>query len=320
MKTSSALHQTPATGLEPDRSDDGEPPPASGGARARVPTNDLRAYHEALAARGLARYGPGPRVHCHMGLVDRLPPPGTPAPGLRERLRASQEALLAELARAMGRFPDGGDVMDVSGGLGGGALYWAQEHRASVTAMVHVPAHEEQVRAFAHEAGMGDRVRARLYSREDLRGRACFDALIAVESACALPRADWLRAARSWLKPGGLLALADCFWVRPGAVPPSRNAWRAHLGSVSGFLTAAQEAGLELEVHDDVSARAVGFWTLTSELLVHEHMAQAPADARSLRAALNAVRVESQRDHLWLQQGLLDGGLEYALLVLRREA
>ncbi|RKG92693.1 SAM-dependent methyltransferase [Corallococcus terminator] len=319
MKPLRAFHKThPAPG-EPGRGGASESLPASGGSRPHALPNELRAYHEALATRGLARYGPGPRVHCHMGLVDRLPTPGTPATELRERLRASQEALLAELARAMGPFPDGGDVMDVGSGLGGSALYWAQEHRASVTAMVNVPEHVEQVRRFAHEAGVGHRVQARMTSAEESRGRARFDAIIAVENACDLPRADWLRVASSRLKPGGLLAIADCFWVRPGAVHPSGDAWRTHLGRVNEFLAAAQQAGLELEVHDDVSARTVGFWTLTSELLVHEHMAHAPANARNLRAALNAVRMESQRDHLWLQQGLMDGGLEYALLVLRRE-
>lgn len=280
--------------------------------------SDVLAYHEALAERGLARYGPGPRVHCHTGLVDGLPLPGLPATELRKRLKDSQETLLAELARAMGTFPDGGDVMEVGTGLGGGALYWAQEHRAKVTSLLSVPAHVEQVLRYAREAGVEGRIHPRLCSAEDMRGLGCFDAIIAVENACAVPRADWLRGARTWLKPGGLLAIADCFWVRPGSVHPSGDTWRTHLGSVSGFLAAAREAGLELEVHDDVSARAVGFWTLTAELLVHEHMSRA-TDARGLRAALNAVRMEAKREHLWLQQGLLDGGLEYALLVLRRE-
>ncbi|NOK23553.1 class I SAM-dependent methyltransferase [Corallococcus carmarthensis] len=279
----------------------------------------MRTYHEALAVRGLARQGPGHRVYCHTGLVDRLPSPGTPGPELREHLRGSQEALLAELARAMGSFPDGGDVLDVGSVLGGSALYWAQEHHARVTAMVTVPTHLEQVRRFVQEAGMGTRVQPRLCTGEPPRGREFHDAVIAVENTCALPRAEWLRGMHARLKPGGLLAIADCFWVRPNAVPPSGDAWRKHLGSVSEFLADAREAGLELEAHDDVSSRAVGFWTLSSELLVHEHLERAPTDARSLRAALNAVRAESRREHLWLQQGLLDGGLEYALLVLRRE-
>ncbi|RKG92539.1 class I SAM-dependent methyltransferase [Corallococcus sp. CA053C] len=299
MKALSALHDTHPVPLEPEPS-------------------DVVAYHEALAERGLARFGPGPRVHCHTGLVDRLPPPGMQAPELRKRLKASQEMLLAELARAMGAFPDGGDVLEVGTGLGGGALYWAQEHRATVTSLLSVPAHVEQVRGYAHEAGVGGRIQPLLCTAEGLRSLRCFDAIIAVENACPVPRSQWLRGARTWLKPGGLLAIADCFWVRPGSVHPSGDMWRTHLGSVSGFLDAARRAGLELEVHDNVSSRAVGFWTLTSELLVHEHMARA-TDARGLRAALNAVRVESQREHLWLQQGLLDGSLEYALLVLRRE-
>ncbi|RKH52379.1 methyltransferase domain-containing protein [Corallococcus aberystwythensis] len=281
---------------------------------------DVWTYHEALATRGLARQGPGPRVYGHTGLVDRLPPPGTPGPELREQMRSSQEALLAELARAMGRFPEGAHVLDVGSVLGGNALYWAQEHRARVTALVTVPSHLEQVRRFVHEAGMSARVQPRLCTGEPPHVRECYDAVIAVENTCALPRAELLRGVHARLKPGGLLAVADCFWVRPNAVQPSEDAWSQHLGSVSAFLAEAREAGLELEAHDDVSARAVGFWTLSSELRVHEHLDHAPADARSLRAALNAVRAESRRDRLWLQQGLMDGGLEYALLVLRRES
>jgi tocopherol O-methyltransferase len=153
---------------------------------------------------------------------------------------------------------------------------------------------------------------------EPASARACFDAVIAVETTSAVPRAEWLHRVHSRLKPGGLLAVADCFWVRPGAVHPSDDAWRRHLGSLATFLVAAREAGLELVLHDDVSARAVGFWTLCAELLVHEQLDGAPAQPRGLRAALNAVRGLCQREHLWLQQGLLDGGLEYALLVLRR--
>ncbi|GMT97514.1 hypothetical protein KH5H1_16330 [Corallococcus caeni] len=281
---------------------------------------DVWTYQEALAARGLVRQGHGPRVYGHTGLVDRLPPPGTPGPELMERLRGSQETLLAELARAMGPFPDGGDVLDAGSVLGGNALYWAQEHRARVTTMVTVPTHLEHVRRFVHEAGMCSRVQPRLCSGEPPRSRECYDAVIAVEHTCAQPRAEWLRGVHARLKPGGLLAVADCFWVRPNAVHPSEDAWRKQLGSVTAFLADAREAGLELEAHDDVSARAVGFWTLSSELLIHEHMACASGEAKNLRAALNAVRAESRREHLWLQQGLLDGGLEYALLVLRREA
>jgi hypothetical protein len=62
----------------------------------------------------------------------------------------------------------------------------------------------------------------------------------------------------------------------------------------------------------------VGFWSLTSEQLAHEQTALATSP-RSLRATPGAVRSPSQREHLRLQQGLLDGSLEYELLVLRRE-
>ncbi|WP_404367496.1 SAM-dependent methyltransferase [Corallococcus coralloides] len=317
MKPLSALIPNPSTSLTRGRDTNEAVDPSSG--PPLLTPFDVRAYHEALAARGLARQGTGPRVYCHTGLVDRLPPPGTPAPELRERLKDSQERMLAELARAMGPFPEGVEVLDLGSVLGGSALYWAQEHRARVTALVTVPAHLEQARRFVHEADLGARVQVRPYTGEPPRPRECYDAVIAVENTCALPRVEWLRGVHARLKPGGVLAIADCFWVRPNAVHPSDNAWSRHLGSVNAFLSDARDAGLELEAHDDVSARAVGFWTLSAELRVHEHLARAPTDPHSLRAALNAVRAESRREHLWLQQGLLDGGLEYALLVLRRE-
>jgi tocopherol O-methyltransferase len=286
----------------------------------RLTPFDVHTHHEALAVKGLARKGPRPRVYGHTGLVDhRLPPPGTQAPELREHLWSSQETLLTELARAMGPLPDGVDVLDVGSVLGGSALFWAQHLRASVTALITVPAHLEQVHALVSAAGPGSRVMPRL-STESTSARAGFDAVIAVENTSAVPRAEWLHRVHARLKPGGLLAVADCFWVRPGAAHPSEDAWRGHLCSLGAFLAAARDAGLELVLHDDVSARAVGFWTLCAELLVHEHLdGLSPTQPRGLRAALNAVRGQScQREHLWLQQGLLDGGLEYALLVLRR--
>ncbi|NVJ22215.1 class I SAM-dependent methyltransferase [Myxococcus sp. AM011] len=282
--------------------------------RSEARHDAVAAYYEEKTERILRRYGPGPRIHFHAGLVDDVPPPGEPEPLVRERVHASQEALLAELARAVGRFPNGGDVLDVGCGLGGGALYWAAEHQAWVTAVTNVATHVELVRTFAEIEGVGARVKALHCDALAVPGRACFDAVVAVESSSYLPRAEWFRRVRALLRPGGVVAIADCFLGRPELAAPFDRYWRTRIGSLDEYLSTAHAAGLELEVRDDVSARVVGFWSLTLELLAHERFA-APGQPPSRVLA----RGESRREHLRLQQALMDGGLEYALLVLRRE-
>ncbi|MCP3136889.1 methyltransferase domain-containing protein [Pyxidicoccus xibeiensis] len=290
--------------------------------RAEAPKTEARrdevaGYYDAKTERILQRYGPGPRVHYHAGLVDAVPPPGAPADALREHIHGAQEALLDELARAARPFPDGGDVLDVGCGLGGGALYWATRHHARVTAVTNVPAHAELVAGFAESTGLGGRVKPLLCDALAVPGRACFDAVVAVESACYLQRAEWFRRVRTLLRPGGVVAIADCFLGRPELAGPFDRYWRTHIGSLDEYLSAAHAAGLELEVRDDVSSRVVGFWSLTLELLAHERAAAA-SGLHPLRALAQAGRGESSREHLRLQQALMDGGLEYALLVLRR--
>ncbi|MFP2927012.1 SAM-dependent methyltransferase [Pyxidicoccus sp. 3LG] len=128
--------------------------------RAEAPKTEARrdevaGYYDEKTEHILRRYGPGPRVHYHAGLVDAVPPPGAPEDVLRENIHAAQEVLLAELARAAHPFPEGGEVLDVGCGLGGGALYWAANHGARVTAVTNVPVHAELVAGFAEAGGPG---------------------------------------------------------------------------------------------------------------------------------------------------------------------
>lgn len=269
----------------------------------------VAAYYEEKTEAILRRYGPGPRVHYHTGLVDGPVPPGLSAEELRQRIHGAQEALLRQVARAAGRFPDGGDVLDVGCGLGGGSLYWAMEHGARVTAVTIAPSHVSHVRRFADAAGVGTRVRPLLCDALEVPGRACFDAVVAVESACYLPRREWFQHVRRLLKPGGVCVVADCFLGRLDMASPFDSRWHTRIGTLPEYLADAHAAGLELELCEEMSARAVNFWTLTLDLLAREQLARPGPRGRS----------ESQREHLRLQQGLLDGGLQYGLFVLRQE-
>src|SRR5260370_24431612 len=72
----------------------------------------------------LKRYGPGPRVHYHTGLVDEPPSIGASGEELRRELIAAPERTL-EYAAEVWDAASGlcGDVLDVGRGLGGAALF-----------------------------------------------------------------------------------------------------------------------------------------------------------------------------------------------------
>ncbi|HVG63219.1 MAG TPA: class I SAM-dependent methyltransferase, partial [Hyalangium sp.] len=165
---------------------------------------------------------------------------------------------------------------------------------------------------FASVAGVADRVTPLLCDALEVPGKERFDLVVAVESSCYLPRREWFQKVYSLLKPGGLVAIVDCFLGRPELAGPFDRYWRTRIGTVEEYFRSAGEADLELELHQDISNRAVNFWTLTLDLLARER----ELSRRSGNGCTG--RTESQREHLRLQQALLDGGIHYGMMVLRR--
>jgi cyclopropane fatty-acyl-phospholipid synthase-like methyltransferase len=280
--------------------------------RQEAVRDEVAAYYDSKTEGILRRYGPGPRVHYHTGMVDDAPPPGLPADALKVLIHESQELLLRELSLAVGMPGGNCQVLDVGCGLGGGSLYWASTHRAHVTAITISPAHVPWVKRFASVAGVADRVTPLVCDALEVPGKERFDLVVAVESSCYLPRREWFHKVHSLLKPGGLVAIADCFLGRPELAGPFDRYWHTSIGTVEEYFRSAAAEGLELELHQDISTRAVNFWTLTLDLLARER----ELSRRSGNGGTG--RSDSQREHLRLQQALLDGGLHYGMMVLRR--
>jgi tocopherol O-methyltransferase len=270
---------------------------------------DVVAYFEGKTEAILKRYGPGPRVHYHAGLVDDEPPPNKSAQFLRQRLVAAQERILRHAAEVWDASSTlRGDVLDVGCGLGGGAIFWAQEFGAQVTAVTCVPSHVKWVARFAVEAGVRPQVQPLLCNALDVPGEGCFDAAVAVDSSGYLPRDEWFHHLALLLRAGGRVFISDCFLGQQKYKKPFDHYWHTRIGMIDEYLAAARREGLRAESIEDISHRTQHFWSTTLALL------QAEACDNKLSHDAASKRDASVRAHSLVRQGLADGSLRYALM------
>jgi tocopherol O-methyltransferase len=275
---------------------------------------DVVAHFEAKTAAILHRYGPGPRVHYHAGLLDEPPHLSGSAKLLRQQLVAAQERTLSHATEVWDASSTlCGDVLDVGCGLGGGAIYWAQERGARVTAVTCVPSHVNWVARFAAEAGVGSRVEPLLCDALEVPGEKCFDAAVAVDSSCYLPRKPWFLRLAALLRPGGRAFIADCFLGRVEYAEPFDRYWHTRIGTIDEYLTAASEARLRAASVEDISHRTVHFWTTTLALI------RAEVQGRQLDPTELARCEASLRAHSLVRQGLASNGLRYCLMSFSKD-
>ncbi|HKV56093.1 MAG TPA: class I SAM-dependent methyltransferase [Candidatus Binataceae bacterium] len=267
------------------------------------------AFYERKTDQILQRYGPGPRVHYHTGLAQRLETCAADSSELRQLLIASQERLLSYAAAKWRiEFVRGQEFLDVGCGLGGGALFWAQEFGARVTALTIIPSHAELVRQFAIEARVEKQVTTMICDAAEVTGERLFDSIMAIDSSSSFPRSAWFRRAFALLRPGGKLFIADCFLREPEYEAAFNSHWCAQIGTVTEYLDAAHAAGLRLASFEDVSPQAENFWSLSIAL-----MAAQKEHGKAERTA-SAPGRDSQVMHSMVRRGLATGGLRHLLL------
>lgn len=265
------------------------------------------AYFAGKTESILLRYGPGPRVHYHTGLVDDAPSRGTSIVELRRALVDGQELMLREAAEVWDASQSlSGEILDVGCGLGGGSIFWAQEFGARVTAATCVPSHADHVARFAAEAGVGQQIEPLVCDATEVPGENRFDAAVAVDATGYLPRQDWLNRMASLLRPGGSVFIIDCFLEDPKYAGLFNSHWRTGIGTLDEYFAAAGASGLKTASVVDVTDRTVHFWTTTLALIDSES-ASADDGARGRYT-------ESFKAHRLVRDGLCDGGLRYAML------
>jgi tocopherol O-methyltransferase len=247
-------------------------------------------------------------VHYRTGFVDEASVPTLTA-ALRKQIVASQERVLTHAADfwQLRRLPFR-DVLDAGCGLGGAAIFWAQEFGARVTAATIAPIHVDLVGRFAAQAGVGSLVHPLLSDVSAVPGESCYDAAVALDSSDTFPRARWFRRLSTLLRPGGRVFIYDCFLEQPEYAEPIDRHWCSQIGTFKEYLDAASEAGFRHELFEDVSHLTRHFWTLTIAL------AEAEAREDLLTPYERARHQESLQVHALMRRGLTEGGLRYALI------
>ncbi|MEU8569384.1 methyltransferase domain-containing protein [Streptomyces pathocidini] len=242
-------------------------------------------YYSAKTASILHKYGPGPRIHFHMGLFDPSHPAPTAAVGqqvIRQRIVASQEAMLAHAARVWGvHDTPPATLLDVGCGVGGGSLYWAEEHGASVTALTNTPEHLPLIGEFVGASSAADRVAVVLGDVHEITYARRFDAAVAVESSGYMDRERLFAVMAKALKPGGWFGLEEHFLCGSEWAEFIDDYYKTRLGTLPEYLAAAEAAGFELVVNEDVTDRVAEFWVQsmawsTMELAAHETAGESP--------------------------------------------
>jgi tocopherol O-methyltransferase len=281
---------------------------------SRAILREVIAYFDSKTQSILQRYGPGPRVHYHTGLVDDPPPPDASIPILREHLIAGQERMLRDAADVWNATSHlSGQVLDVGCGLGGGAIFWAKEFGAQVTAVTCVPSHAGWVSRFAAEAGVGPQIDPLVCDAAEVPGENLYDAAVAVDSSGYLPRKDWFSRVTSLLRPGGSVFIIDCFLERPQYADLFNRHWRTRIGTIEEYGREARAAGLRAGSVFDVTGRTKHFWTTTLALIEAEANRDSSNDGETVR------QTQSYRAHSLVKNGLVDGGLRYALLSFSKD-
>jgi tocopherol O-methyltransferase len=274
-------------------------------------------YYDDKTVRLLRKYGPGPRIHYHVGYYPSAaaPPHARDTPdAIRRSMRLHQEGLLRYAAKVWGaEHRLSGRVLDVGCGLGGGSIFWAQEYGADVTAVTNAPEHAPIVDGFARECGLGDRVRTLVCDAAQLPLGGTYDAAVAIESSGYFHRARWFERLAHVLRPGGNVCIEDVFITRPRGADVWAEYFYTKPATVLDYAAAARSAGFELVDDIDATSETLPFWEESAawtKAVLDGDSSLSAVERRQLRISLMANQALGIE---WQAGGLRLGFLRFEL-------
>jgi cyclopropane fatty-acyl-phospholipid synthase-like methyltransferase len=278
-----------------------------------VSVEQIETFYDRKTQLLLNRYGPGPRVHYHSGIVKEPYGLHSSFSTLKGNIHRSQERLMTRLAQLWKADTTlNGEVLDVGCGLGGGSLFWAQEFGASVTAVTCALSHVAWVTRFAEQAGVGSRVHPLLCDAIKVPGENRFDAAVAIESSCHMPRRLLFRRLASLVRPGGRIFINDYFTNKQEITDLFHRHWEAPLGSSEEYCKAGEEVGLQLESVEDLTEALAPYWNLSAEFL------KAEVKGRILTSTEQEKQVRSLAVHTTVGRSMWNRDIEALALSFRK--
>lgn len=281
----------------------------------------VRAYYNEMTAKLLAKYGPGPDIHYHLGYYEDGQAPAHPAGAAPDEIRASIVAgQRRHLARAALAWDAGrrlsGSVLDVGCGLGGGSIFWARTFGAHVTAVTFAAEHSPLISELARRAGCAGQVRVLVSDACEVPADdGAYDAAVAIESTCHLPLRPWFASLARLVKPGGSVCVEDVIPLRPQGGVVFSDYFYARLHAIGEYERAARAAGFELADDVDITAQTAPFWQdsiawTRAMLSPGREPGLGPVERRRLRISLSV--------HQDLAEEWRSGGIRQAFLRFER--
>ncbi len=239
-----------------------------------------------------------------------------------ESVARAQIQLMERLAARAG-IPRGARVLDIGCGLGGSALWLADQFHCDVTGITISPVQARMAGAKARARGLSDRVQFQVQDANQWQPeRASVDVIWIMESSEHFRDKPGFfeRCARA-LKPGGVLAV--CAWLRrDGPLRENEQSLvntiaeamlSASLGSLSDYRQWMCDAGLTVTAADDITRNVEPTWSRCSRI----------GDHPAVRFFVRFTDQPTQRfvrSFPLMQQAYAQGAMAFGLFVARKSA
>jgi tocopherol O-methyltransferase len=239
-----------------------------------------------------------------------------------ESVPRAQVQLMERLAQRA-EIPMGARVADVGCGMGGSALWLADQFKCDVTGITISPVQARMAAAKAKARGLSGRVRFQVHDANQWQpDPASVDVIWIMESSEHFrDKAGFFERCARALKPGGVLAV--CAWLRrDGPLRQDEQSLvntiaeamlSASLGSLSDYQSWMRDAGLTVTAADDITRHVEQTWSHCSRI------GSNPAVRFFLRFTGKPTQ-RFVRSFPLMQQAYAQGAMAFGLFVAKKSA